>query len=375
MSPGRLPGLHERAADSMGIVADSPGGLGGPPAGLQGCLGSMLREFGRTVGFAEGVVMSFDPDVLLPNGFAASVERGLDDAVLACRNEQLDRDFLKFRDLAVSRLPVGAASRESDPRAQSSPRWREILDVRGHGHELRAALVDASGQCWGALNFMRENGHPFAERDIRLVQRRIGRCASAIAQSMVTGGPPAGSGREPGSVWLDETGAIIFASPAARQWLSLLDEQSHPGFARALLAGLAMRAGRDAGAGPAAGAAEESAGARRAVAVRVRTADRWWVRARAEPFTSATGSPRGVTIVIDAARAGNVLPLAASAYRLTGRELEVVRCVLNGLDTRSVAASLHIAEYTVQDHLKSVFGKVGVRSRRELAHEFAVGLG
>jgi DNA-binding CsgD family transcriptional regulator len=111
------------------------------------------------------------------------------------------------------------------------------------------------------------------------------------------------------------------------------------------------------------------------VAVRVRTADRWWVRARAEPITSASGGPRGVTIVIDAARAGNVLPLAASAYRLTGRELEVVRCVLNGLDTRSVAASLHIAEYTVQDHLKSVFGKVGVRSRRELAHELAVGLG
>jgi hypothetical protein len=28
----------------------------------------MLREFERAVGFAEGVVMSFDPDVLLPNG-------------------------------------------------------------------------------------------------------------------------------------------------------------------------------------------------------------------------------------------------------------------------------------------------------------------
>jgi DNA-binding CsgD family transcriptional regulator len=192
---------------------------------------------------------------------------------------------------------------------------------------------------------------------------------------MVTGGSPAGSRLEPGSVWLDETGAIIFASPAAQQWLSLLDEHSHPGFARALLAGLAMRAGRDVSAGPTAGTAEESAGAGRAVAVRVRTADRWWIRARAEPITSASGSPRGITIVIDAARAGYVLPLAAGAYRLTGRELEVVRCVLNGLDTRSVAASLHISEYTVQDHLKSVFGKVGVRSRRELAHELAVGLG
>ena len=99
------------------------------PAGLQGCLGSMLREFERTVGFAEGVVMSFDPDVLLPNAFAASVERGLDDAVLACRNEQLDHDFLKFRDLASGPVRVGVAGRDGDPRVRTSRRWLEILDV------------------------------------------------------------------------------------------------------------------------------------------------------------------------------------------------------------------------------------------------------
>lgn len=98
----------------------------------------------------------------------------------------------------------------------------------------------------------------------------------------------------------------------------------------------------------------------------------WTAPNRSRP---RAGSPRGIAIVIDAARAGWVLPLAASAYGLTGREVEVVRCVLNGLDTRSVAASLHISEYTVQDHLKSVFDKVGVRSRRELAHKLAVHLG
>jgi hypothetical protein len=101
----------------------------------------MLGAFGRTVGFAEGVVMSFDPDVLLPTAFAATVERGLDDALVACRNEQLDHDFLKFRDLAAGPVRVGAASRDCDPRARTSRRWREILDVRGHRHELRAALA------------------------------------------------------------------------------------------------------------------------------------------------------------------------------------------------------------------------------------------
>jgi DNA-binding CsgD family transcriptional regulator len=315
----------------------------------------MLASFERSVGFAEGVVMSFDPDVLLPTAFAATVPRGLDDALLACRNEQVDHDFLKFRDLAAGRTRVGVASRDGDS-ARSSPRWREILDVRGHGHELRAALVDASGQCWGALSFLREPGHPFTERDIRRVQSEISCGAASIARSMVAGGTPAGL--EPGSVWLDDAGAVVLASPAARRWLDLLDTQAHPGFARALLAGLAMRA-----------AGEED------IAVRVRAADGRWIRARAERITSAAGRPQGLVVVIDAARPGFVLPLAARAYRLTGREVEVVRGVLNGLDTRSLAACLHISEYTVQDHLKSVFDKTGVRSRRELAHQFAAGLG
>jgi hypothetical protein len=76
-----------------------------------------------------------------------------------------------------------------------------------------------------------------------------------------------------------------------------------------------------------------------AVAVRARSADGRWVRARAERIGLQDGSPRGVAVVIDTARAGDVLPLAASGYQLTRRELEVVRGVLNGLDTRSVAAS------------------------------------
>ncbi len=303
----------------MDVVVDSPN------IGLQECLGSMLASFERSVGFAEGVVMSFDPDVLLPNAFAATVPRGLDDALLACRNEQLDVDFLKFRDLAAAPTRVGVASRNSAS-ARFSPRWREILDVRGHGHELRAALVDASGQCWGALNFLREAGHPFTERDVLRVRSEITREAAAIARSMVAGGTP--GGLEPGSVWLDDAGAVVLVSPAAQRWLDLLDAQAYPGFARALLAGLAMRA---AGEGD--------------IAVRVRAADGRWVRARAERITSAAGRPQGLVVVIDAARPGYVLPLAARAYRLTDREAEVVRGVLNGLDTRSVAASLHISEW------------------------------
>lgn len=335
----------------------------------------MLRALERSVGFAEGVVMSFDPDVLLPSAFAATTPWGLDDALVACRNEQLDVDFGKFRDLAAGGSPVVAASRESDPRTRSSLRWREILDARGHGHELRAALVDGSGQCWGAFNFQREPGRPFTDRDIRLVENGLRGNAAAIARSMVASMLPAPEALEAGAVWLDDDGGIVFASPAARRWLDLLDAQSSTGFSRALLAGLAMRVARGASRTGAGEPEVGHAGDGQALAVRVRGSDGRWIRARAEKIPAGDSGAPGVAVVIDAARGGDVLPLAASAYRLTVRELAVVRCVLNGLDTRSVAASLYMSEYTVQDHLKSVFTKTGVRSRRELAHQLAVQFG
>jgi DNA-binding CsgD family transcriptional regulator len=51
---------------------------------------------------------------------------------------------------------------------------------------------------------------------------------------------------------------------------------------------------------------------------------------------------------------------------LTQREREIAALLIEGLDTRAISRRLSISSYTVQDHLKAAFDKVGIHSRGEL---------
>lgn len=52
--------------------------------------------------------------------------------------------------------------------------------------------------------------------------------------------------------------------------------------------------------------------------------------------------------------------------RLTPRETDVIRALARGQTNREIASALGMSEHTVKQHLKSVFGKLGVSSRVEL---------
>ena len=76
---------------------------------------------------------------------------------------------------------------------------------------------------------------------------------------------------------------------------------------------------------------------------------------------------RRVAVIVQPAHPARIAPLLMSAYGLTQREQEVTTLVLQGESTAEHRrAGWSSRPHTVQQHLKSIFEKTGVRSRRDL---------
>jgi len=54
-------------------------------------------------------------------------------------------------------------------------------------------------------------------------------------------------------------------------------------------------------------------------------------------------------------------------FALTAREMEVLTAIVEGYSNKEIAKRYKISEQTVKHHLSSIFGKVGVSNRLELA--------
>ena len=105
---------------------------------------------------------------------------------------------------------------------------------------------------------------------------------------------------------------------------------------------------------------------RRPARVRVRAADGTWAVIRAAALTTASQVPAGYAVTLEAAPADDLAPLLMRAWRLTSREREVARLVIDGLSTEDIATALFISVHTVRDHLKMIFGKMGVNRRQDM---------
>jgi DNA-binding CsgD family transcriptional regulator len=66
-------------------------------------------------------------------------------------------------------------------------------------------------------------------------------------------------------------------------------------------------------------------------------------------------------------RGDSEVPASLRALGVTSREVDVLKLVVEGRSTKEIAAELFLSPKTVERHLTSLFARVDVRNRRELA--------
>jgi DNA-binding CsgD family transcriptional regulator len=321
-----------------------------------------VREFahGATRALRRGVphdgfcVLTMDPATLLPTGEV--VENGLpaEATERMTEIELCEPDFNKFTELARTPRPAASLSQVTDRRMDQSRRHRELKRPNGFGDELRASCVGDSGT-WGAITLLREAGTAeYAPAEIDLLASMAPYLAEGLRRAIVltalTGDGLADSAV--GMMLLDDDNAIDAANPAAWEFLEELGaEQRLPVAIRAV----GGRARSLAGGDPS---------GERIARARVQTPSGRWLIVRGSMLGEGAGAKAAV--MIEPAGSPELAPLIADAYGLTERERRVTQLVAQGRLTRDIALELHISEYTVQDHLKAIFEKVGVGSRGEL---------
>lgn len=80
-------------------------------------------------------------------------------------------------------------------------------------------------------------------------------------------------------------------------------------------------------------------------------------------------TPEIASKVVRQAVSGRPTEAADQIETLTDRELDVLRLAARGLTNRAIGRELSISHRTVQGHLQSIYGKLGVNSRTEAVTE------
>jgi DNA-binding CsgD family transcriptional regulator len=246
-----------------------------------------------------------------------------------------------------------------------SARYAEYLRPLGLAYEMRGAFT-SGGYLWGSMDLIRESGSPdFKRREASLLRRIAPHLGNGLKMAALRVQTPVEEGATdvPGVLTLDYRGRVVQHTPAAERWLRDL-EDLRPGWRergdlpRAVLMvvlslrrALSPERARDEASVP---------------TLRARARSGRWLTLYGS-MTEATPERRAETvIIIEPTKPEELLPFSMSAYGLSPREEELVELVVRGLSTTRISRTLFISEHTVQNHLRSVFEKVGVRSRGEL---------
>lgn len=273
-----------------------------------------------------------------------------------------EADVVPSRRRLAAGPPLHALSAATGGNLARSRRWVELYESWGVGDELQAALL-FDGGCWAHLALNRERAAgPFSAEEIAGVRSLLGVLAAGLRRALLVAPFPVQPVLDgPGTVILGPDLAPVAATPMGRRWAALLQDRIGAGALNSMVCALAARL-----------EALETRGAGELMPrVRTRAAGGQWLVVHAARLSGSSSVAGHLALVVEPARPTDVAPLAQQLYGLSVRERELTRLVLDGRSTKEIAGAMFISTYTVQDHLKTVFAKTGVRSRRELVATLA----
>lgn len=290
---------------------------------------------------------SIDPETLVISGMTSG-EAGIPPEYepLLAEAEYSAAEPHTFAALARQTHALARLSDLSHAERQRSARLNTVWRPLGLDSELRALFV-VDGACWGGAGMVRR-GSDFTDRETEFFAAVAPAIAAATRMAVrAEAHRPAPDG-PPAIVLVDRHGQLCSVTAAAQDWKDRLD-QIAPGRFMVMMQVMAT------------GARSAASGSFRA---RLRDAHGNWAVLAASPLVGDDLDQ--VAVVIEPASGDQLLGMLLQAYSLTDRERQVCREVIGGRSTAEIGASLFISAHTVQDHLKSVFAKVGVRSRGAL---------
>jgi DNA-binding CsgD family transcriptional regulator len=316
----------------------------------------VVRRLRPVLGIDAAFVATVDPATLLFTS-ATNEEPLIGAAPLFLANELGGRDVNRFIDLAADPVPVRTLDKATRGDRDQSARHAAIMRPLGLGDELRAALRTRRA-CWGVMCLHREAGAArFSQQDRDLVAKIAPHVAEGLRRALLAGhsqGPRPALGH--GVVILDAAGSVTSVNDAAERWLAQIPDSDWPSSCQLPLPLLAA----------AAAAGHDQAGqGHRASTVRLRTTGGDWLSVHASRLHGP--DDRSTVLVLEEPGPGDITSLILDSHGVTGAQAKVVALVLRGYSTKQIVRQLAISQYTIQEHLRAVFDKLGVRSRQELA--------
>jgi DNA-binding CsgD family transcriptional regulator len=314
-----------------------------------------VRRLRSVLGIDAAFVATVDPATLLFT--AAATEDPLAGAAeLFLANELAGSDVNHFADLAAAPVPVRSLDQATGGDRDASFRHAAVLRPLGLGDELRVALRTRR-TCWGVMCLHREAGTAgFTAREHDVMTKIAPHLAEGFRRALLVA-LSSGPGQPPGHgvVVLDQAGSVTSVNDAAERWLAQIPDSDWPSSCQLPVPLLAAAA--------AAGHDQTERGP--APAVRLRTTGGDWLSVHAS-LLHGSGS-QSTVLILEEPGPGEITSLILDSHGVTGAQAKVVALVLRGCSTKQIVSQLAISQYTVQEHLRAVFDKLGVRSRQELA--------